>query len=415
MIMRTRSHLGLLFIAACFIFATPALGRADNLLRLFLEGQVNELYGDNIGLRSNNEIGDFGTTLVGGFYLDLTSEARYASLHYDTFAQLYLHRSQFDRAGEGQFVNATDTENISPTTKLRFEDFFYRDAPTEVAVATSDQAPQFNNILATLLLANDQATVNHFGAIIYHAWGHKWSSELGVHQTTFWGQGNSQKSGNGSSSYVQSVNTNTIYHFTEKFALGAGYRFYDFRFTFPGRPGAQAHWPYARAIWEPVRDLYLAGNMGVAIAHTQGASNTTVNPAGIAEIEYSFRRGHVSVYGGQEPTLTSALGGVGEIRGGRGNVLYYFTRRLTGSAGAGGYQTFGGGFNGQLVSWGVGLTERVNQSVSVYARFVQLRVTETAPNQFLLPSGIHSGQEAVGNYFVIGMSASIEAFRWSWQ
>ena len=413
--MRTRSQLVLLLVSVCIILTTPVLGRADDLLRLFFEGQVNELYGDNIGIRSNNQIGDFGTTLVGGFYLDFTNSARYASLHYDTFAQIFLHRSQFDRAGQGQFVSANDTENISPSTKLRVDDFFYRDAPTEVALSTSDQAPQFNNILATLLLANDQASVNNFGAVLYHSWGRRWSSELGVHQTTFFGQGNSNKSGNGSIGFVQSLNTSTLYHFTERFALGAGYRFYDFRFTAPGRPGVQAHWPYARSVWEPMKDLYLGGIVGLVVAHTQGSSSTSVNPAGIAEIEYSFRRGHLAVYGGQEPSVISALGGVGEIRGGRGNVQYYFTRRLTGTAGAGGYQTFGGGFNGQLVSWGVGLTQRVNRSVAVYARFVQLRVTERSSNQFLIPSGIRNGQEATGNYFVVGMSASIEAFRWSWQ
>ncbi|MGC2275723.1 MAG: hypothetical protein WA571_06910, partial [Candidatus Binatus sp.] len=151
--MRTRNHSGLLLIAAFLVLAIPAGARADNLFRLFPEFQANGFYGDNIGMRSSNEIGDFGTTMAAGFFLDYTSEARYAALHYDTFAQLFLHRTQFDRAGQGQSVSAVDDENLSATTKLHFYDFFYRDAPTEVAVTTSDQSPAFNTVLTQLLLS----------------------------------------------------------------------------------------------------------------------------------------------------------------------------------------------------------------------------------------------------------------------
>src|SRR5208283_2922126 len=124
--MRTRNYSSIpLLLAAFFVVAAPAAARADSLFRLYPEGQANGFYGDNIPLRTVNEIGDFGTVLVAGFFLDYTSAARYASLHYDTFAQLFTHQTQYDRAGEGQFVGATDDENLSRTTRLRLDELFY--------------------------------------------------------------------------------------------------------------------------------------------------------------------------------------------------------------------------------------------------------------------------------------------------
>src|SRR5208282_1749038 len=101
----------------------------------------------------------------------------------------FLQHSKYDRAGEGQFVRATDDENISPTTKLRLDELFYRDSPTAISVITSDQAPAFNAVAAGLLLANDQASINQFSAELSHYWGRNWSSALAVHQTTFWNNG----------------------------------------------------------------------------------------------------------------------------------------------------------------------------------------------------------------------------------
>lgn len=411
--MRTRNYSGIpLLLAAFFIFAAPSAARADSLFRLFPEGQANGFYGDNIPLRTNNEIGDFGTVLVAGFFLDYTSAARYCSLHYDTFAQLFTHQTQYDRAGEGQFVGATDDENISPTTKLHLDEFYYRDASVVTMVTTSDQSPEFNPALALLLLANDQASINQFNAQLQHYWGQQWSSEISVHQTTFFGTGNS--SNNSGDSYGQYAGAATDYHFSGRFSLGVGYRFFDFRFSAPGQPGEQAHWPFVRGTWQVMKNLYLSGMVGVVISHTQGQSGDQVNPGGLGLLEYQFEHGTLSLSGGEEPTLTSAYGTVGNIRGVRGNVLYDFTPRLTGSAGGSYYDSSGNDFSGKFASWGVGLSQRVNKWLSVNARFIQIRRSETTTSQFL-PSNNESGQWAVGDYYIIGLAVSIEAFRWSWQ
>jgi hypothetical protein len=406
-----RNHLGILLVAAGFVFAAASTGRADNLVRLFPESQMNGFYGTNIPLMDHNGTGDFGSTMVFGFYLDYTSEARYASLHYDTFVQLFTHQTRFDRAGEGQFVELTDDENISPTTKLYLNELFYRDASAVTTITTSDQSPQFNSVLALLILANDQASVNQFNAQLTHYWRQQWSSEFTVHQTTFFGANNNSSQSN--YSFAQDATATTDYHFTPRFSAGLGYRFYDWRFTFPGRPDEEAHWPFARFTWEPARGVNISGMAGAVISHTQGQGDQ-VNAAGTGLVEYQFKRGTIGLAGGQEPSLTSAFGTVGLVRGFRGNVLYYFTRRITGTAGGSFYNLSGGGLNGDFASWGLGISDRFNQWLSGNARFIEIRRNETGQNQFLT-TGQESGQWAQGDYFIVGLAISFEAFRWGWR
>lgn len=415
MMVRVRSHVGTLLLAAFFLFAAPAAGRADNLFRFFPELELTGIYGDNIPLRSNNGIGDFAGTGALGFYLDYTSPARFASLHYDTFAQLFAHQTRFDRAGQGQFVHAEDDEKLSHNTRLRLDEIYYRNTPTELNIIAGNEAPQFNTLAAELLLASAQASLNRFVAELTHGWGHNWSSDLSVHQTTLFG--NSSNSGNSNSSntsFYQGVSTGTDYHFSGTFSLGAGYRFYDFRFTAPGQPGEQAHWPFARVTWSPMDNVYFSGMVGVVVSYTQGTSGSQVNPAGLASLQYNFRHGHFEVYGGQQPELNADFGGAGELQEVRGAVVYDFTQRLSGTAGGGYYTTSGAGVDAQLATWGFGLSDRVDKWVSVFAQFVEIRRTITGQSQFI-PSGSESGKEATGNYFMVGFNASVEAFRWSWQ
>jgi hypothetical protein len=411
--MMMRNLQSILILAMFFTFAGLGAAHAENLFRFYPEAQLNGFYGDNIPIKTNNGEGDFGTAGVLGFYLDYTSAARYMSLHYDTFAQLFLQHHSLDRAGSGQFVYASDDENLSPTTKLHLDDFFYRDAPAVLTVTTSDQAPQFNSALALILLANDQASINQFKTTLWHDWGRQWTSEFWLHQTTYFATGNNN--GNNRTSYYQGANGSLDYHLTSRFSLGAGFQFFDFRSTAPGLPGQQTYWPYLRTTWAPMENVFFEGMVGVVVSHTQGMSGDSVNPAGTGQISYNFsQRGHVAIFGGREPEVTSAFGSVGEVSSVRGNLLYDFTQRLTGTAGGGFYELDGNGFNGKFISWGVGLSDRVNKWLSVNTRFIQVRSNETGSNQFLT-SGTKSGQWAVGNYYVVGLAVSIEAFRWSWQ
>jgi hypothetical protein len=412
--MRTRNHPSIWLLAAFLILAFPAAGHADDLFRLFPEVDLNGLYSTNIPLRSHNAQGDFAGTLVAGFYLDYTSAARYTSLHYDTFAQLFAHQTRFDRAGEGQFFRATDDEHLSDTTKLRFTELFYRDSPTAASVITGDEGPQFNSVAASLLLANDRAAINQFTAYLTHYWGHNWSSSLSLHQTTLWNNGGGSSNVTFHTSYDQSVRTVTEYHFSDHFSLGPGYRFFDFRFSSPGRPGEEAHWPFVRAAWQPTENLYLSAIAGVVVSYAQGNSRQAVNVGGEGLLEYHLQRTHLKIYGGQQPELTAGAGGAGNTQEVRGELLYDFTRRLTGRAGAGFFDSHGTGFNGQLISWGVGTNYRANKWLSAHVNFVQLHRIETTSRQFL-PVGTQNGREAVGDYFVVGFDVSFEALRWSWQ
>ncbi len=183
-------------------------------------------------------------------------------------------------------------------------------------IITSDQAPQFNSVLALLLLANDQASINQFNARVVALLGTQLVQRARVHQTTFWNNGGNNNSQN-NDSFEQSVSTFTDYHFSDRFSLGAGYRFYDFRFTFPGQPGEQAHWPFVRASWQPIENLYFSGIVGVVISYTQGTNRQAVNVGrhGVGS-NTICQRAHLKIYGGQEPQLTSGFSGAGNSQRG---------------------------------------------------------------------------------------------------
>ncbi len=414
MIVRLGNHLSITLLAAVFMMIeSPGAGRADNLLRIYPELSLGGSYSDNPLLRTTNVMGDFAGTAAAGFYLDYHSDARNASVHYDTFAQLFAHESQYDRVGEGQYVSAIDHEHLSERTELRLYELFYRQASTESEVIiNSDGAPQFNSVAATLLLANERASINQFNAELVHSWQSNWTSVFTLGQTTYWTAGTNGNANN--ASYDQGIVTYSEYHFNDRFSLGPGYRYYDYRFTFPGQPDEQAQWPLMRFDWWSTENLYLSGIMGAVFFHTQGNSRQEVYPAGLGNIEYNLEHGYVTIYGGQEPQLTPGLGGAGQVRELRGIFLWNFTQRLTGRAGGGYYSESGTGFNGQLISWGFGLSDRVNKSLTVYAQFIQIRRNESAPSQFL-PSDVQSGQDATGSYFAVGLNVSVEAFRWNWQ
>ena len=167
--------------------------------------------------------------MAAGFYLDYTSAARYATLHYDTFAQLFAHESRY-RSGWGRAV-------LSPRPTMKIcrrrpscasMKFFTAMRPGRGGCSsTSDQAPQFDTVAAQLLLANDHASINWFDADLDPRLGPQLVQRPQRSSGDLLGERQQQRHGN-NTSYDQSIGTFTEYHFSERFALGPGYRFYDF-------------------------------------------------------------------------------------------------------------------------------------------------------------------------------------------
>ena len=252
MIMRTRTYLRQsLLLSALLIFASPGAGRADNLFRFYPELAGSGFYSDNVPLRTQNEEGDFAGT-AGRRLLPRLHLGRQVRDRSTTTLSRSCLRNSPDSIGPAK---ASLSER--PTSKIcrRRPSCASMNSSTAMrrpwrGIVTSDQAPQFNSVAAQLLLANDQASINQFTATLTHYWGRNWASEFAVHQTTFWNNGGTNNSQN-NTSYEQGVSTFTDYHFSDRFSLGGGYRFYDFRFTFPGRPGEEAHWPFVKIGWQP--------------------------------------------------------------------------------------------------------------------------------------------------------------------
>jgi hypothetical protein len=380
-----------LVIAAALIVCIPAVAGADNLIRFFPGGAVNGFYSDNVPISTQNPEGDFGANLVAGFYLDLTSPARHASLSYTTLAQLLAQHSSLDRAGKAQFVRAQDDESWSNKTKLHLHDTFLRASP--VAMATvGTQGPEFNGVWGGLLLARADSMINHLTVQLSHDWTPRWSTQVAAGQETLWSR-------NDNNNFAQWAVILQTYKINRYLIVGPGYRFYDFRFTVSGRPGVETHWPYFRVAFTPVENLLITGIAGPLISYTFGTDRQKVEPGGRGTLAYTFLRGRVYIIGGQEPALVSGLAGAGTRKFVRGGVRYEFSRRLTGFVNGGYIAEQGGKVTAQGISYAAGVTYRENRWLTLFARYQGIRVTRA--------------REAVSNYYIVGVSFAFEAFRWS--
>jgi hypothetical protein len=380
-----------LVIAAALIVCIPAVAGADNLIRFFPGGEVSGFYSDNVPISVQNPEGDFGTNLVAGFYLDLTSPSRRASLSYTTLAQLFAQQSSLDRAGKAQFVHAQDDENWSKETKFHLYDTFLRASPVAMATVGA-QGPEFNGVWGGLLLAHADSMINHFDVQLSHAWSPRWSTLVAAGQETLWAPSDNNN-------FVQWAGILQTYKINRYFIVGPGYRFYDFRFTVSGRPGVETHWPYFRVAFTPVEDLLITGIAGPLVSYTFGTDRQKVEPGGRGTLAYTFPHGRVYIIGGQEPALVSGLAGAGTRQFVRGGVRYEFSRRLTGSLNGGYIGEQDRNVTAQGISYAAGVTYRENRWLTLFARYQGIRVTRA--------------REAVANYYIIGVSFAFEAFRWS--
>jgi hypothetical protein len=393
--MSHRSQIPILVLVAAWSAGLSGVCHADNLVRLFVDGQASGFYSDNIPLTTKNPTeGDFAGNLVGGFYLYLTSPSRHASLQYATLAQLFAHRSNLDQEGKSQFVRATDLERFSSATTLSLDESFIKDSPAAVAATTSDQGPMFNGVLSALILAHENSMLSLFGAQLSHSWSNRWLTQLSAGQKTLWSPGNNV-------SYAQHAQILQSYKLSPYITIGPGYRYYDFRFTVPGRPGADAHWMFANIAFIPIENLTVTGFAGPVVTYTFGTNKQGVDPAGLGIADFRFPRGDIQVRGGQVPSLTAGLGGAGKRKYVRGGVSYQLTRRLTASFGASFNQFQAVGVHAQLIAYGTEATYRMTGWLTAFARYRGLRVTKR--------------REAVANYYILGFSFAFEALRRSFQ
>lgn len=407
--MKPKQRLSIFVASVLLGILLPAIVHADNVVLLYPFLQANELYSDNIALASSHAEGDFDANFSAGFYLDYTGSNRHTTLEYSTYATLFASHSELDRAGQAQFVRFTDQENISPNTRLVINNWFLRDSPLSMAVITNDQPISFNPVFAAFFLANDHSIVNVFTLQLVHSFNRNWAGEAEAAQETISSPG-------GDTGLLQSVSLGLQRRLSETFSVGPGYKFYDLEFTLPSDPNSEAHWPVADAIWMPIKNMRAEGYVGPIVSYnTSGLNRGRVEPGGLLSVRYHFGHVNVGIGGGQEPGLSSGIGAGGINRSGRGDFTWDMTKFLRMDGGAGYYEIMPPGADAKLFSYGVGLSERVSKYLIVYARYIGFRREYSgAPNPVALPSGVVIGQEATGNYYVIGATIAFEALRWSW-
>ncbi|HUO04939.1 MAG TPA: hypothetical protein VMU16_07050 [Candidatus Binataceae bacterium] len=427
--MKHIKRLPILIVSVVLAVFLPIAAHADNVLLAYPFLAVNGLYTDNVGFSTDQTFcvltpcnpihhpyhfattspeGDFNFNFAAGFYLDFTNPDRHTSLNYSTFASLFLQNSQLDRAGQAQFFRFNDQENISPNTRLTIDNWFLRDSPESMAVITTDQPISLNPVFAAFFLANNHSIVNFFRLDLAHSFNRDWTGDAQAEQEVI-------SSPYGNTSLLDSVSLGAQRSLSSTFSMGPGYKFYDMEFTLSSEPNSQAHWPVADFIWMPIENMRMEGYVGPIVAYnTSGVNRTRVDPGGIFTWRYQYRHMKMGIDGGQEPGLSAGIGAGGITRLGSGDFTWDLTKTVRFDTGGGYYEFMPPGADAKFFSYGAGLSQRVSSWMVVYARYLGFQ-REYSGAPVALPTGITIGQTAVANYYMIGATFAVEAFRWSWQ
>lgn len=392
-----------LFTLTFSIAVSPSL-YAYTLLQVIPIIQLNELYDDNIQLTPSHAQGDFVTDLLLGAYLSYRGADRDGSFQYETVGEKFAQHQQYDDFGSTHFIQWSDRERLSERTKLSVDDWFLTGKiPSSLLTSGSvaDATPSLNAQLALAVLARIRSISNFFDAELRHDFSERNAAAIDVKQEYF--------ATRNTTSTVSSVGPRFDHLVSPHILVGAGYRFYDFRFTNSPSP-VEAQYPQLRIRWEPSRRLAFEGHGGPIFFARRGGSNE-LKPGYEGTMAYENSRWRVRIGGGQTPGIT-ASGGAGITQSAVGDVGYSISKDTTFFAGTSYYELLGGQSPMTVMSYGGGVNYRFARRVSIYGEYVALSESGNGQNGPQIGATPSLAQGTVhSNIVMFGVSISFEAFR----
>jgi hypothetical protein len=235
-----------------------------------------------------------------------------------------------------------------------------------------------------------------------HDFTEQWSYDVDARQEVF--------STSNALSLLSSVGGHTDYSLSPHTSLGAGYEYYDFRFSNSPSP-VETQFPQLRLKWDATRQLEFSGRGGFLISSRPEGGTGETRPGYEASTTYLSPHWRISVGAGQTPGIT-ASGGAGVVRDASGDLTYLIDRRTTLFAGVSYYEMIGGPNPLSVLSYGGGASYRVNRWLVLYAQYVGLN--ESSAVQFgpqPVSSSTSSSKPISSNILMFGVSLSFEAFR----
>jgi hypothetical protein len=407
-------------IAAIAILLIAASNPASAMeISVFPTAEIDELYNSNVQTTSNNPKGDWITAQLLGGKVDASSRNRDFYLTYSTIFTENAWYQNLDRFARDHNLQINDTERLSASTTLHISDTFLRGNATSGQFFTNSTEPVSPQLL-TALLYNYRTTTqsNDFSAGISYVNQNMltWSSE--VHQNFFSTSSSSAaQSATPGLSFDQGGSLAVNRLLGERFSIGLGYQFDDFRFS-NGVPTSDSHMPMLKFAWGAGTSFSLQASAGPVIVSSSAGVIGATRVAATTTVEPGF--GFLATYAGERFDLQGSAGegsGVSAGFGGQTNNIttgallqYKLTRRALLFANVGYFNFSGSSVSGYSFSYAAGASYRLTRHISLTGEYYGYRTLGNGAGAIGLAGT--PGQATVTNVFMFGMVFQLAPWKW---
>ena len=384
---------------------------------LFPAAELDELYNSNVGATGNNPKGDWTTAELLGGKIEATSAHRDLFLTYATVFSENASYQNLDRFARDHSLRLNDTELLSASTTLSVSDSFLRGNAASAQFFSGATEPITSQLLATALY-NSTTLSNAFSSNLRYV-GPKllaWSGEL--HQT-FFSTGSTSRTVNTTAglSFDQGGSLGVERPLGERFSIGAGYQFDDFRFN-NGVPSSESHTPLLRLTWGTgspftlqawAGPTFVSSSSGV-IGRTRFPATTSVQPGFQVTANYQGERFSLQGSAGEASGLSAGFGGQTNNIAVTALCRYELTRRTILFTNVGYLDFSGTGTNGYSLSYAAGVSYRLTRQISLTAEYYGYQTQANGGS--LGTFAIAPGQTIAANVFLFGIAFQGAPWRW---
>jgi hypothetical protein len=373
-------------------------------------------YDDNTNTTPTNLKGDFLSVQSPGTTLKASNVARDLYLTYQTLLLENASYSGKDRFFQDHYFNFQDNERLNPNTTLSINESFLLGNSIGGGVITNNTVPLGSQLLQSLL-SNSSTMSSTFAATLVSRFSDSFSWNANINQTTF-----SLLSGSPESKYnfSQGVAVAGDWNVGERFTVGTGYTFTDFRFSNSSTPTSEANMLAMRLGWGAGTPFSFLAQVGPVISQTSAgsigkaavSSQTSVDVGFLITGAYTGRRLSLTGTFSQAPGLNNGLAGAGIAQNYVTLVQYKLSRRATIFANGGYNSTEGASNSSRVIAVTAGLSYLLNENLSLsfnYVGYSSIADGVGASALVRVP-----GSESVTNLFIIGVTLHPDPLRWKW-
>ncbi len=387
-------------------------------ISVFPAAEFDQLYNTNVGVTANNRKADWITAELFGAKLEAQSPKRDFYLNYSTYLSENASYSNLDQFARDHFIQANDTENLSQAATLRISDTFLRGNATSAQFFTDSTEPLGPQLMAALLY-NSATESNNFSAQLQYLRGDSLILTSEVHQDCFSANSNSSNTNTTITglSFDQGGSFAVDRLWGERFTVGAGYQFDDFRFS-NNVPSSESQMPALRLGWGGGTPFSLEASAGPRITSNSSgiigtsvfSSSTKIEPGFLLTANYTGERLNFKASAGETSGLSAGIGGQTNNITVSSLIQYRLTRRTTLFANIGYFKFSGIGTDGYTFSYAAGASYRLTRHISITAEYYGFRSLDNGPAAATLM--VSPGQTVMTNVFLIGVAFQASPLKW---